>query len=67
MALRGLSSYDKSIAESTTSGIQFFDNILSTGVRSGKIPAREAAARQWYRDTAKTYKRISERSLMSSG
>lgn len=67
MALRGLSSYDKSIAESTTSGIQFFDNILSTGVRQGKVPAREAAARQWYRDTAKTYKRISERSLMSSG
>lgn len=67
MALRGLSSYDKTIAEQTTSGIQFFDNILSTGVRSGKIPARETAARQWYRDTAKTYRNISERGLMSSG
>ena len=67
MAVRGTSKRDSSIAEQTTSGIQFFDNILSTGVRSGKIPAREASARKWYRDTAKTYRNISERSLMSKG
>jgi len=30
-----------------------FDNILVQGVRQGKIPARTADARDWFRDTAK--------------
>ena len=41
-----------------------FDEILTKGVRSGQIPAREQKAREWYRDTAKDYKRINEGGLM---
>lgn len=43
-----------------------FDTVLTKGVRAGQIPARTEAARQWYRDTAKSYKRLDERSLMKS-
>lgn len=32
-----------------------FDNILTSGVRSGQVPARTQKARDWYRDTAKHY------------
>ena len=41
-----------------------FDEILTKGVRAGQIPAREATARDWYRDTAKTYGRVNEGKLM---
>ena len=41
-----------------------FDEILTKGVRAGQIPAREAKARDWYRDTAKTYGRVNEGKLM---
>lgn len=41
-----------------------FDEILTKGVRAGQIPAREQRAREWYRDTAKEYKRINEGGLM---
>lgn len=43
-----------------------FDEILTKGVRAGQIPAREARAREWYRDTAREYKRINEGGLMRS-
>jgi hypothetical protein len=42
-----------------------FDEILTKGVRAGQIPAREQSARNWYRDTARTYKRVNENKLMS--
>ena len=41
-----------------------FDEILTKGVRSGQIPARENKAREWYRDTAQTYRRVNEGQLM---
>jgi hypothetical protein len=41
-----------------------FDEILSKGIRAGQIPAKEEQARNWYRDTAKKFKRIDERKLM---
>lgn len=41
-----------------------FDEILTKGVRSGQIPARESKARDWYRDTAQTYRRVNEGQLM---
>ncbi len=41
-----------------------FDEILTKGVRAGQIPARESQARDWYRDTAKSYGRINEGKLM---
>jgi len=41
-----------------------FDEILTKGVRAGQIPARESKARDWYRETAKSYKRVNEGKLM---
>ena len=41
-----------------------FDTVITQGVRSGKIPARSAQAREWYRDKAKGYSKISDRVLM---
>ena len=41
-----------------------FDEILTKGIRAGQVPAREATARDWYRDTAKSYSRINEGKLM---
>lgn len=41
-----------------------FDEILTKGVRGGQIPARESKARDWYRDTAQTYRRVNEGQLM---
>tara|TARA_R110000782_G_scaffold74671_1_gene149095 strand:- start:193 stop:783 length:591 start_codon:yes stop_codon:yes gene_type:complete len=41
-----------------------FDDILSKGVRSGQMPAREQKARDWYRDTAGAYRRVNENQLM---
>ena len=43
-----------------------FDTVLTKGVRAGQIPARTEAARQWYRNTASSYKRIDENRLMKS-
>jgi len=43
-----------------------FDTILTKGIRAGQIPARTDAAREWYRNTSKEYKRIDERQLMKS-
>ena len=43
-----------------------FDTVLTKGVRAGQIPARTEAARQWYRNTASSYKRLDERQLMKS-
>lgn len=41
-----------------------FDEILTKGVRAGQIPARETKAREWYRDTAQTYRRLNERQFL---
>lgn len=41
-----------------------FDTVLTKGVRAGQIPARTSEARKWYRDTAQSYNRINERTLM---
>lgn len=43
-----------------------FDEVLTKGVRSGQIPAREQKARDWYRDTARQYGRVNEGKLMRS-
>lgn len=43
-----------------------FDDILTTGVRTGQVPARTKAAREWYRNQTKdTVRRVNERKLMS--
>jgi len=44
-----------------------FDEILTKGVRAGQIPARTSKARNWYRDTAKQYKNVSENKLFGKG
>ena len=41
-----------------------FDEILSKGIRAGKIPAKEQQSRTWYRDTASKFKTVNEKSLM---
>ena len=41
-----------------------FDEILTKGVRTGQVPARTQAARTWYRDTAKEYRRVNDSKLM---
>lgn len=43
-----------------------FDEIITKGVRAGQIPAREAKARDWYREQAKSQGRINEGRLMKS-
>ena len=40
------------------------DEILTKGVRAGQMPAHTQAAREWYRNSAKDYKRISDTKLM---
>ena len=42
-----------------------FDTILTQGVRAGQIPARTQAARDWYRNTASTYKRVNENKIVT--
>jgi len=37
-----------------------FDEILTKGVRQGKIPAQTTKARDWYRNQAKEYTRVKE-------
>ncbi len=41
-----------------------FDTIITQGVRSGQIPARTQASRDWFRDTAAKMRTVNERSLM---
>jgi hypothetical protein len=41
-----------------------FDEILSKGIRAGKVPAREQQSRTWYRDTANKFKTVNEKNLM---
>ena len=41
-----------------------FDEILTKGVRTGQVPARTQGARNWYRDTAKEYRRVNDSKLM---
>jgi hypothetical protein len=38
---------------------KIFDDLLLKGIRSGQVPARTQAARDWYRDQAKTVSRSS--------
>lgn len=45
---------------------KLFDEILSKGIRAGQIPAREASAREWFRNTAKNYGTVNERKLLKS-
>jgi hypothetical protein len=45
---------------------KLFDEILSKGIRAGQIPAREASAREWFRNTAKNYGAVNERKLLKS-
>lgn len=43
-----------------------FDDIVTKGMRTGQVPARTKAAREWYRDQTKSMvKRVNERKLMS--
>jgi hypothetical protein len=41
-----------------------FDEILTKGVRAGKIPARENQARTWYREAAKDFRKVNESEIM---
>lgn len=43
-----------------------FDTILSQGVRAGQVPARTQQARDWYRNTAKSYSGINENQFLRS-
>jgi hypothetical protein len=44
-----------------------FDTILSKGVRSGQLPARTDASREWYRNASQEYKTVNETQLMKGG
>ena len=44
----------------------FFDKIITQGVRAGQIPARTSEAREWYRGRAGEFRRVDERKLISS-
>ena len=60
--------YVETLAEQrASSSARIFDDILTKGVRSGQLPAREQGARDWYRKTAKEAGKIDERSLLRSG
>ena len=43
-----------------------FDELLTKGVRAGQIPARTQAARNWYRNAARDFGSVNEKSLMRS-
>lgn len=43
---------------------KLFDDILLQGIRSGKVPAKEAESRDWYRTKAKGLVGVSETRLM---
>lgn len=40
-----------------------YDEILTKGIRAGQVPAQTQKARDWYRDTAKTFSSASEASV----
>lgn len=42
-----------------------FDKLLATGIRSGQVPARTKAARNWFRDSAASMARVSRQGLVS--
>ena len=45
----------------------YFDDIITKGMRAGQVPARTKAAREWYRDQTKdNIKRVNERKLLAS-
>ena len=49
-------------------GSCIFDDLLLQGIRSGKMPAREASSRDWFRDKAKNIGQIStDRLLREAG
>jgi hypothetical protein len=41
-----------------------FDTILNQGVRGGQIPARTQEAREWYRNTAQSYRNVTENQFL---
>lgn len=43
-----------------------FDDILLKGIRSGQVPARTSAAREWYRQKAKEIGKLQEREVMGN-
>lgn len=43
---------------------RLFDDILLNGIRSGKMPAREASSRDWFRDKAKNIGQLSTGRLL---
>ena len=45
---------------------KIFDDILLKGVRSGQIPGRTDAARQWYRQQAKEIRKVDETALFKN-
>lgn len=45
---------------------KIFTDLLSQGIRQGKVPAREKEAREWYRERAKDAN-VSERQMFRSG
>jgi hypothetical protein len=44
--------------------IQLFDKILADGVRNNQIPGRTQVARDWFRETAKSSRSITENKLL---
>jgi hypothetical protein len=43
---------------------KIFDEILLKGIRSGQIPARTSAAREWFRERAKSLGRVKETRIL---
>jgi len=43
-----------------------FDELITKGIRAGKVPARTEEARKWYREIASKQGRINERQLINS-
>jgi len=43
-----------------------FDKILTQGIRSGEIPARESSSREWYRARASNIRSVQPQKLMNS-
>ena len=58
---------DAIMEERDSSSARLFDDILTRGIRSGQLPAREQSARDWYRDQAKTIRNVNEAGLLRSG
>jgi hypothetical protein len=46
--------------------VALFDKILADGVRSNQIPGRTQEAREWFRDTAKKTRSVTEGKLLQS-